>query len=165
MAKGGSVGIYAVIDQLTFDQDGPSPNTIRISGVFVLPVRMSSGEYKPPQRGYLYLRVPPGAEQASLSRKDWAQLKTVAGTGKVVGFAYYWVPNRDDPESNPHHSLEEVTVRTVGDATSPDVYPPSHPKGIVQASDQSDFDERIAATLQNFELANSVRERDSESHR
>jgi len=157
MAKGNSIGIYAVVDQVTFDQDGPSPNTIRISGVFVLPVPMSSGDYKPPQRGYLYFRVPPGVEQAARARKDWAQLKTVAGTGRVVGFAFYWVPNPSDLYGNPHHSLEEVSVRTGGDAASPDVYPLSHPKGVVQAGDRSDFEERIAAELQNFELANTGR--------
>lgn len=157
MAKGNSIGIYAVVDQVTFDQNGASPNTIRISGVFVLPVPMSSGGYKPPQRGYLYFRVPPEVEQAALTRKDWAQLKTVAGTGKVVGFAFYWVPNPNDPYGNPHHSLEEVSVQTGGDAAPPDVYPLSHPKGIVQAGDQSDFDETLAAKLQTFELANGPR--------
>jgi hypothetical protein len=138
-----------------FDQDGPSPNTVRVSGVFVLPVPMSSGSYKPPQRGYLYFRVPPGAEQAALTRKDWAQIKSVAGTGQVVGFAFYWVPNPSDPYGNPHHSLNEVSVRTGGDAESPDVYPLSHPNGVVRAGDESDFDEGIAAQLQDFELANT----------
>jgi hypothetical protein len=147
-AKGGSIGIYAVIDEVTFDQDGPSPNMVWISGVFVVPVSPSSGAYKEPQRGYLYFRIPAGAEQ--IARKDWSQLKAAAGTGQVVGLASYWVP---DPTTgdNPHHSLD-VRVRTAGDAASPDVYPLAHPKGIVKAGDpdKGDFDENIAARLQKI---------------
>ncbi|MGD0956978.1 MAG: hypothetical protein ABR953_09115 [Candidatus Acidiferrales bacterium] len=145
IAKGSSIGIYAVIDQVTFDREGPSPNLIRISGVFVVPVPVSSGSYKAPQQGYLYFRIPLGAEQAV--RTDWNKLKAVAGTGQVVGFAFYWVPDPSDPNGNPHHSLE-VTVHANGGAASPEVYPLSHPKGIVKAGDESDFDNRIGTQLQ-----------------
>jgi hypothetical protein len=138
------VGIYAAIDQVIFDQDGASPSLVRISGVFIVPVPMSSGQYKAPQRGHLYFRIPPGAEQAV--RKEWSELKTVAGTGQIVGFACYWVPNPSDPWGNPHHSLE-VKVRTDGDATPPDVYPILNPKGVVKAGDRDLFDEKIAAQL------------------
>lgn len=143
-AKGTGVGIYAVIDQVTFDQDGPPPNLVRISGVFIVPVPMSSGAYKAPQRGYLYFRIPPGAEQAV--RKEWNELKTVAGTGQVVGFAFFFVPNPSDPWGNPHHALE-VKVHTDGDATPPDIYPILHPKGVVKAGDQDIFDGKVAAQL------------------
>ena len=88
-AKNVSIGIYAVIDQVTFEPDGASPNLVRISGVFVVPIPMSSGDYRTPQRGYLYFRIRPAMEQAS--RRDWNQLKSIAGTGQVVGFAQYWV--------------------------------------------------------------------------
>jgi hypothetical protein len=43
-AKVGRIGRYAVVNEVTFDQTGPSPNTIRISGVFVLPV--SQGNFR-----------------------------------------------------------------------------------------------------------------------
>jgi hypothetical protein len=71
-----------------FDQNGPSSNLIRLSGVFIVPMPMSSGEYQTPRRGYLYFRISPGTGQAA--RKDWNQLKAVAGTGQVVGFALYF---------------------------------------------------------------------------
>jgi len=144
-AKSSSIGIYAVIDEVKFDQDGPSSNLVRISGVFIIPRPMSSGEYQTPQRGYLYFRISRGAEQAA--RKDWNQLKAVAGTGQVVGFAFYWVPNPSDPQGNPHHSLE-LKVRSDGVATPPDIYPIPHPSGVVKASDHDRaFDEKIAAQL------------------
>jgi hypothetical protein len=134
-AKGSGIGIYALIDRVTFDQEGPTPNSIRIYGVFVVPQRMASGAYQPPQRGFLYFQIPPGAEEAA--RKDWAQLKTVAGTGQVVGFTFYWVPNPNDPQGNPHHSLE-VRVRADGDTAAPEVYPLVNPQGVLKAADQID---------------------------
>jgi hypothetical protein len=146
VAKNASIGIYAVIDEVTFQPDGPSPNSIRISGVFVVPEPMSSGKYRSPQRGYLYFRVRPGMEENT--RRDWNQLKSIAGTGQVVGFAQYWVPNPADPNGNPHRSLEIVVHRTSDDA-SPEIYPLPNPKGIVKQGDKGDphFVE-VAAHLQ-----------------
>ena len=146
IAKNGTIGIYAVIDEVTFEPTGPSANFIRISGVFVVPVPMSSGEYSSPQRGYLYFQIPAGMEQST--RKEWNELKTVAGTGRAVGFAQYWVPNRNDPQGNPHHSLE-VRVHKDGNGAPPMVYPLRHRKGIVKAGGQEDPDfGKIAAQLQ-----------------
>jgi hypothetical protein len=146
IAKNATIGIYAVIDAVTFEPDGPSPNFIRISGIFVVPVPISSGQYRSPQRGYLYFRIPPGMEQAT--RKDWNELKTLAGTGRAVGFGQYWVPIPNDPEGNGYQSLE-VRVHTDGDAASPEVYPVPHPKGIVKAGDKEDFQfDNIVAQLQ-----------------
>ena len=146
-AKNVSIGIYGVIGRVTFEPDGTSPNLVRISGVFVVPISPSSGEYKTPQRGYLYFRIRPGMERAT--RKDWDELNNSTGTGQVVGFGQYWVPNPDDPYGNPHHSLE-VTVHPDNEAASADVYPLPNLKGIVQHGDKGDpnFD-KIAAQLQN----------------
>jgi hypothetical protein len=110
----------------------------------MIPEWMSSGEYKTPQRGYLYFRIPSGNEQSA--RNELNQLKAFAGTGQVVGFALYWVPNPNDPRGNPHHSLE-VRVRASGGTAEPDVYPIPYPKGIVTAGDPN-FDVAIAAKLQ-----------------
>jgi hypothetical protein len=109
-------------------------------------VPLSSGCYKTPQRGYLYFRIPSGMEEPT--RRDWNELKAVAGTGEVVGFAQYWVPNPNDPYGNPHHSLE-VRVHSDGEVTSPEDYPLPHSRRVVKRGDKSDpgFD-RIAAQLQ-----------------
>ena len=144
IAKGTGVGVYALIDQIALDQDDRLTTTVRISGIFMIPEWMSSGEYKTPQRGYLYFRIPSGNEQSA--RNELNQLKAFAGTGQVVGFALYWVPNPNDPRGNPHHSLE-VRVRASGDTAEPDVYPIPYPKGIVTAGDPN-FDVAIAAKLQ-----------------
>jgi hypothetical protein len=131
LAKNTTVGIYAIVSQVAFEPNGTSPNRVRISGVFVVPVRMSSGSYQKPQRGYLYFRIAPGAGQAT--RRDWNELKTIEGSGEVVAFGQYWVPNRDDPQGNPHHSLE-VTVHAEGESgATPDVYPIALARGVTRA--------------------------------
>src|SRR5260370_28506720 len=98
-SKNCTVGIYAVIDQVTFEPDGPSANLVRISGLFVVPVPMSSGEYKTPERGYLYFRIPSGMEAAI--GKDWNALKGTAGTAQTCRFSHDWLPNATDPHGNP----------------------------------------------------------------
>lgn len=120
IAKNAYIGIYAIVDQVTFEPNERSPQFIRISGVFVVPTRFSSGDYHDPKKGYLYFRVRPEKEEAV--RKDCEQLKGFAGTGEVVAFGGYWVPNPNDPQGNPHHSLE-VTIHTSDDVSSPDDYP------------------------------------------
>lgn len=119
IAKNASIGIYAIIDRVTFEPTAGPPSSVRISGVFVVPVPMSSGNYRSPQKGYLYFRIASGTEQAT--RRDWSELKTLAGSGKVMGFGQYWVPDPDDPQGNSHRSLE-VTVHADGELATPDVY-------------------------------------------
>jgi hypothetical protein len=129
IAKNATIGIYAIVDRVTFEPGAGPPNSVRICGVFVVPVPASSGNYRTPQRGYLYFRIAPGTEQAT--RRDWSELKTLAGSGKVAGFGQYWVPNPDDPQGNPHHSLE-VAVHAEGDVASPDVYPLPRLEGVTE---------------------------------
>jgi hypothetical protein len=148
-AKNVSTGIYAIVDQVTFEPEGDAPKFIRISGVFVVPVSMSSGNYRNPRRGYLYFQSASGTEQAT--RRDWNKLKTFAGSGKVVGFGQYWVPNPNDPQGNPHHTYE-VTIHAESDSTAPpDVYPIPKPEGVIEVKGRDKNHDRdsdkIAAQL------------------
>jgi len=133
IAKHSTIGIYAIVDKVVFEPDEKSPERIRIWGVFVVPVPMSSGHYREPQRGYLYFKIAPGMEQAS--KREWGELKALAGTGQCIGFAHYWVANPADPLGNPHHSLE-VQVHRNGDEAAPDIYPLPHRRGIVRSADE-----------------------------
>ena len=143
------VGIYAIVDKVALEPDMTSPERVRIDGTFVVPIRMSSGYYAPPKRGFMYFKTVAGRENAA--RRDWAALTSVAGTGEVIGFAYYWVPNPRDPAGNPHHSLE-VTVHSDGSAASPDDYPLSFAEvlsaenGIVKAGHRA-FDTIVLKQL------------------
>jgi len=145
LAKRGTIGIYAIVDKVAFEPNEESPERVRIWGTFVVPVPMSSGLYKAPQRGYLYFKVAPGMRQVVM--QEWRDLKDVAGTGRCFGFGQYWVPNPADPFGNPHHSLE-IQIHQDGDVAVPDDYPLSHSRGIVKTGDPSDPDfEKIAAEL------------------
>jgi hypothetical protein len=152
-AKNNTLGIYAVIDSVTFEPQGTQPNVVRISGVFIVPRPISSGEYLAPQRGYLYFRARPGMEDAA--RKEWNELRAAAGSGQVVAFGEYWVwappnPNNpSDPLRNTHRSLE-VKVHSAQEVSPPELYPLPNSRGIVMHRNQSDPDfDKIAAQLRS----------------
>src|SRR6266498_1649295 len=83
LAKRETIGIYAIVDKVAFEPDEKSPERIRIWGVFVVPVPMSSGHYKAPKRGFLYFSIAPGMEQ--VVKQEWGDLKALAGTGQGIG--------------------------------------------------------------------------------
>ena len=148
VAKGGTIGIYAIIDDVSLEPNDNAPERVRIRGVFVVPVPQTSGQYKAPQRGDLYFRVAPGMD--SVAKTEWADLKALVGTGQGIGFAQYWVPNPNDPFGNPHHALR-VRVRDDSDVDEPDVYPLRHSRGIVKSGDEDDPDfEKIVGLLKGF---------------
>lgn len=129
-AKRFSTAIYAVIDQVTFESSGTSPDAVRISGVFVVPCVFDAPPfehcveaYKEPQRGYLYFQLP--QKQAENARKEWESLKVAAGTGRVVDFADFWAPNPNDPSGNPHTVLR-VIVHAQNAVAPPVFYPSSN---------------------------------------
>lgn len=141
-AKRGSIAIYAIVDKVVFEPDEQSPKRVRIWGTFVVPAAMSSGEYRPVQRGHLYFTTLEGVDEAT--RLEWFNLQKFAGTGQCVGFGQYWVPNPLDEQGNPHHSLE-ARVRRDEDESRPDEYPLPHERGIMLTGDKSDPDfEKIA---------------------
>ena len=86
----GPIGVYALVDKVAFEPSSDKPERIRISGVFIAAEETpdNSTVYSAPQRGYLYFRLPKGEEQ--LARREWADLKSVAGTRQVVGFGSGW---------------------------------------------------------------------------
>jgi len=146
VAKNVSIGIYALVDQVTFEPDGGAPDRVRICGVFVVPKRMSSGECQDPQAGCLNFEAAKGFE--SSSRNDWAELKAEAGTGHVVGFANYWVPIPG--VRNGFRSLE-VTLYEPTENPSFEPYLHPHLNGVISASDKHDRDpdfDKIAVQLE-----------------
>jgi hypothetical protein len=120
LAKNGNIGIYGIVDKVVFEPDESSPERIQIRGLFVVPIPISSGLYKAPQRGVLYFSIPP--DRKEIAGKEWVELKRLAGSGQILGFAAYWVPNPSDPQGNPHTSLV-VHVHKNGPLGLPDAYP------------------------------------------
>ena len=82
------VAVYAVVDAIELEPSSFEPDRAWISGVFVVPVPISSGLHAEPARGHLYFSVNPTDPAAT--RRDWEALRAVAGTGTPVGFGQYW---------------------------------------------------------------------------
>ena len=78
------VGVYTVIEKVVLEPSDAAPQRIQVWGAFALADGKSGSTYGPAQRGYLYYTCPQGQE--TVCRKEWADLKTVAGTDTGVGF-------------------------------------------------------------------------------
>jgi hypothetical protein len=78
------VGVYAVIEKVVLEPDESAPQRVQIWGAFALSDQKSGSNYGPAQRGYLYYSCPAG--QDTVCRKEWADLKVVAGKDTGVGF-------------------------------------------------------------------------------
>lgn len=101
-------GIYAVVDKVMLSPSIGPAESIQVWGVFALAQRQSSDDYSPPTRGYMSFRLVKGKED--VCRKEWADLKKLAGTRQCVALGSRYE--------------RKGTVRQGGDPTkAPDVYP------------------------------------------
>jgi hypothetical protein len=123
-----AIGVYTVLEKVVLEPADTAPERIQLWGVFALADGNSPSSYGPAQRGYLYYTCPQGKE--SICRKEWADLKSVAGKGTGVGFGH-----RHSPTGRVRKADEK--------ATPPDPYPIQ--MGVVRVENASD---RGAETLQ-----------------
>ena len=77
------IAVYARVDRVVLSPDASAPKTIQVFGVFSLAIPANPNDYQPPSRGYLYFTL---AGDESLARREWADLKAIAGTGQIVAF-------------------------------------------------------------------------------
>jgi hypothetical protein len=75
------VAVYARVDRVVVAPSAEAPQTIQIFGVFSLAVPNNRDDYQPPARGYLYFTL---AGDERLARREWADLKEIAGTRQIV---------------------------------------------------------------------------------
>jgi hypothetical protein len=85
------IGIYALIDKVVMEPNDANPERIQVWGTFAIAQPNDSNYYQAPQRGYLYFRLP---ASATVARNEWNDLKSVAGTGKVVAFGTRWAATK-----------------------------------------------------------------------
>ena len=78
------VGIYGLVEKVVLEPSADKPERVQVWGTFALAVPGRGEEYSKPAPGYLYFSVTPGKEDQC--RKEWADLKKVAGTDQCVAF-------------------------------------------------------------------------------
>jgi hypothetical protein len=111
------VGVYAVIDKVVLEPSDAAPQRIQIWGAFALSDGKAGSNYGAAEKGYLYYSCPAGQE--TVCRKEWEDLKTVAGKDTGVGFG--------------ERFKETGRIRKAADKpASPDAYPIA--RGVVRLS-------------------------------
>src|SRR5688572_33124636 len=75
------VGVYAFVDKVVLEPSEGQPERIQIWGGFAL-AEGRGDTYAPAKRGYMYFALKPGEEE--LSRKEWNDLKSLAGAEQFV---------------------------------------------------------------------------------
>jgi hypothetical protein len=78
------IGVFAKIDKVVLEPDENSPERIQVLGSFCVADPKDRDSYSAPQKGYLYYKLPEAKAEAA--RKEWNDLKAVAGSGDVIGF-------------------------------------------------------------------------------
>lgn len=78
------IGAFAKIDKVVFEPNAEVPDRIQLWGTFCLADSKDRDSYLPPEKGYLYYKLP--AEKSDVARKEWNDLKAKAGSGDVIGF-------------------------------------------------------------------------------
>ena len=84
------VGVYTVVQKIVLEPSDTAPQRVQIWGAFALSDGKPGSNYGPAQRGYLYYTCPSGQE--AVCRKEWEDLKTVAGKDIGVGFGMRYKP-------------------------------------------------------------------------
>jgi hypothetical protein len=116
------VGIYALVDKVVFEPNETNPERIQVWGAFAI-AEGSGYTYKNAERGYLYFKLNP--DKTSLCRNEWADLKSVAGTGQIVAFAS-------------RYGDKGTLRRKDAKPEKPDVYPVA--MGLTKAKDDKDYE-------------------------
>ena len=104
----GPIGVYALIDKVVLEPNDTAPDRAQIWGVFVIADRQQGTPVFPAKPGYLYFQLPgegvwrEGMSRSEVTRREWNDLKAVAGTGQAVGFASSWVGNGAGAAADPY---------------------------------------------------------------
>lgn len=90
LTASGPLGIYGIVEKVAFEPNETAPERIQVWGAFayVDGARGQGLTVSPVKRGYLYFRMDPS--QAEAIKKEWADLKAVAGTGQAIGFGQWF---------------------------------------------------------------------------
>src|SRR5262245_22220079 len=90
----GGIGYYGIVERVVFEPQEKDAERIQVWGAFayVNQASASGTVTSRAERGYLYFRVRSDIDgftplkEVELNRREWADLKSVAGTGQAVAF-------------------------------------------------------------------------------
>jgi len=145
----GPVGVYAMVQKVVFEPNEQAPTRIQVWGLFVW---VDGGLDKPgpinlPQRGYMYFKLPANATSAAATKQQWAEIKTIAGTGQIIAFGgWNYAGTFEDLHIPMTGGQEEVRVRKQAESPAKPITYPIKP-GLV----------RIANDASHAELANLMK--------
>ena len=90
LAASGALGIYGIVERVVFEPSEAAPERIQVWGAFayVDGAGAQGLTVSPAKRGYMYFRMDPS--KADIIKKEWADLKAVAGTGQAIGFGQWF---------------------------------------------------------------------------
>jgi len=86
----GPVGIYAIVEKVVFEPDEANASRLQVWGAFAFS-DPASGAVTRTARGYMYFALPTQPNprrpnELEMARREWSDLKAVAGSGQAVGF-------------------------------------------------------------------------------
>jgi hypothetical protein len=90
----GALGIYGIVEKVVFEPNETAPTRLQVWGAFAFVEGLPGPglTVSPAARGYLYFRLPTADDgetrvtRPDTIRREWTDLKAVAGTGRAVGF-------------------------------------------------------------------------------
>jgi|SRR5579862_8266465 len=100
----GGIGFYGIVEKVVFEPNADAPERIQVFGAFAY-VDGPGGQslaISPVKRGYLYFKIRSdipaftSQSQVDATKKEWADLKAVAGTGQAIGFGQWGYIGRFD---------------------------------------------------------------------
>ena len=113
------MGAYCLVDKVVLEP-ADAANTVQIWGTCAL-ANTNDWYFQAPAKGYFYFAAPKG--QDDRARAEWSDMKSVAGTGQVIGFARRYKPvgrirpateKPAQPDDYPLHlGVTRATQRTV----------------------------------------------------
>jgi hypothetical protein len=117
------VGVYGIVDKVVFEPGADNPERVQIWGAFAVATRNDNDLYDPVKRGYLYFNT---GESSRLARAEWNDLKSVAGTNKIVAFSSRFgqslhVRESSEKPQTPDRYVTGTGVQTIRSNTD---YPP-----------------------------------------
>jgi len=104
--------LYARVDKVVLEPSEGTPQRAQVWGVFAMAKPNDVNDYLPPARGYLYFTL---AANPQAAQKEWADLKSVAGTNQVVSFGNRWelkarVRSADEKPAQPDPYVVSIGV-------------------------------------------------------